>query len=244
MPDTPETCAVVDLGAHDNPDHIMCPTCGVIKEVKHFRRKATLAQAKAWGYSGRVTLEYVGKSCKSCNKPPKPLSKLTPLQIKQRISSGNHTGSMGQAQRILENRIARGKEGILNGVLTRMQKQASISWANVLEDVDTAIKRSTRQAAQQKSRSSHPLRIEYANLIADTARVYKKEIQRRIKAGEAKPDNILVWQQLMSEKDKRKITEHFNAIPPLVRARMRHDAILQVNGESSYIIYAPDKTKL
>ena len=238
-----ETCAVIDLGDVKNPRHIMCPTCREIKEVRHFSRTATRAQAKAWGYSARVRLEYVGKSCNVCNKPPKPLSKLTPMQIKQRISSGNHEGSMGRAQSILENRIARGKAGIAQGVKNRSEKLAKESWSTVLTALTLATRRYTRQvcdikAKQAKQTTPHPsrssatllasphARIAYTTLILATARAKIKQIKEHIANGQKKPDTIVRWQDLITEQEREKIQRLFEAIPPEQRATMRQSAIL------------------
>lgn len=241
MLDTPENCAIIDLGDPNNPDHIICPRCLCLKEAKHFMRRATKEQALAWGYSGRIRLEYVGKSCKTCHKPPKPLSQLTPLQIKQRISSGNHVGSEGRAKVILQNRIARGKAGIVQGITNRMQKIAAQQWAGILEDAGDTVKRFSNQVGQLKFNASHPLRIAYTKRILDIARLHEKSIQYKIKNGERKPEHITTWQHLMSEKEKAHITADFNAIPPEVRARMTHRSVLNVTGGSVYEMYAPKK---
>lgn len=251
----PETRAVIDLGDANNPERIMCPTCRVIKPTADFNRRATVAQAKAWGYSARVRLEYVGKSCNSCNKPPKPLSKLTPKQIKQRISSGNHEGSEGRAKSILENRIARGKAGIAQGVKNRSEKHAKESWNTVLTALKLASKRYTRQISDIKakvdtpqafvrprhypplptphpSRSSSALlasphaRIAYTTLILATARAKIKQIKEHIANGQKKPDSITRWQDLITEQEREKIKQHFDAIPPEQRATMRQSAVL------------------
>lgn len=251
----PETCAVIDLGDADNPRHIMCPTCRVIKPTADFNRRATVAQAKAWGYSARVRLEYVGKSCNSCNKPPKPLSKLTPMQIKQRISSGNHEGSEGRAKAILENRIARGKAGIAQGVKNRAEKIAAESWSTVLTALTLATRRYIRQVCDIKaktdtpqafvrprhypplptphpSRSSSTLlasphaRIAYTTLILATARAKAKQIKEHITNGQKKPDSITRWQDLITDKEKEKIQRLFEDIPLEQRATMRQSAVL------------------
>ena len=229
----PENCAIIDLGDANNPDHIMCPSCMLIKPVKDFKREATKAQALAWGYSGRVRLEYIGKSCKSCYTAPKHLSQLTPLQIKQRISSGNYEGSEGRAKAILENRITRGKDGIRKGVKKRVRKDSQVSWNPLLIAVKETSRRYTRQLSDIRNRedlqsrsSSFEQRIAYTTFILTVARAVTGEINAEIDKGVAKPESIKRWQDLIGADERTLIQQYFDAIPPEQRATMRSTAIL------------------
>jgi hypothetical protein len=234
MHTTPENCATIDIGDANNPEHIMCHQCRLIKPVKDFKRRATQAQALAWGYSGRVRLEYVGKSCTSCYIPPKPLSQLTPLQIKQRISGGNHVGSEGLAKMVLENRIKRGKDGIRKGVKNRVRKDAQLSWSPLLIAVKETNRRYTRQLSDIrakedcKSRSSLSHRIAYTTRIVAIARAITGEIKANISQGVAKPEGVNRWQDMMTTTQKEQIKQDFEAIPPEQRRTMRQAAILTI----------------
>lgn len=240
---TPENCAIIDLGDGNNPDHIMCHQCRMIKPVKDFKRVATKAQALAWGYSGRVALEYVGKSCKSCYTPPKHLSQLTPLQIKQRISSGNHIGSEGLAKVVLENRIKKGKDAIRAGIKKRLRKDSQVSWNPLLIAVKETSRRFTRQISDIKAKGdndgkgitpsnntsrSSPFsqRLAYTTLILDIARGVTDEIKAEINKGVAKPEAIKRWQDMIDEDERSLIQQYFDAIPPEQRKNMRPTAIL------------------
>ena len=233
---TPDNCATIDIGDVNNPEHIMCHQCRLIKPSSDFKRKATRAQALAWGYSGRVRLEYVGKSCKSCYTPPKPLSQLTPLQIKHRLSAGNHEGSEGRAKAILENRIKRGKQGIAQGVKNREGRLTQESWNPLLIAVKEASRRFARQLADIKAKDSlrersspsspHAMRMAYTRLILDTARLKAKDMQHHIKQRFKKPESIKRWQDLITDVERTNIQAHFNAIPPEEAKHMKQAAVL------------------
>jgi hypothetical protein len=245
----PKNGVFIDLGDANNPERIMCHRCRMIKPAADFKRRATRAQALAWGFSGQVRLEYESKSCKACYKPPKPLSKLTPLQIKQRLSTGNHDGSEGRAKAILETKLARSRAAVAQSVKNREKRHAEESWRQPLTALKLTSKRYTRQISDIKakqakqtkqtspqSRSSLTLtepnttplteRIAYTTLILATARAKIKQIKEHIANGQKKPDSITRWQDLITDKEKEKIHRHFDAIPPEQRAAMRQSAVL------------------
>jgi len=235
----PKNGVFIDLGDANNPERIMCHRCRMIKPAADFKRRATRAQALAWGFSGQVRLEYESKSCKACYKPPKPLSKLTPLQIKQRLSTGNHEGSEGRAKAILETKLARGRAAVAQSVKNREKRYAKESWSQPLTALKLTSKRYTRQISDIKakqakqtkqttpqSRSSFTERIAYTTLILATARAKIKQIKEHIANGQKKPDSITRWQDLITDKEKEKIQRHFDAIPPEQRAAMRQSAVL------------------
>lgn len=259
-PDTPETYAVIDLGSVDLPDHICCPRCRRILPTKDFVRRATKAQALSRGYAGNYLLRYVGKNCLDCQPQPKALHQLTPLQLKQRLSSGNYTGSTARAEEMLKKRKERQLEGIRSATLIRMRKLAKKEWAEMLTDVCEAVERYKQQArtlaahtlasssssaltAPHSSRSS-PSRRAYTALILEIAMKYRPIIKQYIRDGKRPTASTRGWQDLLTQEERRNVQAHFDAIPPEEARKMRHTAVLNLTQYSDYVHYAPDKTKL
>lgn len=65
-----------------------CALCDSIKPIREFMRTLTPAQARARGYSGMRPVEIESTMCKDCQPKPRPISKLSAGEIRQRVSQG------------------------------------------------------------------------------------------------------------------------------------------------------------
>lgn len=257
---TPETCAIVELGRYDSPDHVLCAQCRQIKPVHSFIRRATKTQAISWGYEGNYLLKYVSSTCLSCKPQPKPLHQLPTLQIKQRLSTGNYTGSTARAEEILTKKKERGVEGIRNGIKKRMKNTAAEKWKDITEELTKHITLFRQQLntmekneTDAKSRSSlstsfkpnpsrrSPQRMAYTKLILDTALATRNIIKNKIAYGEKPSPTTTRWQHLLTDEQRQNIQAHYDAIPPEEARKMRHTAVLNLTEYSDYIHYAPKK---
>lgn len=243
-PDTPETCAVIDLGSVDSPDHICCPRCRRILPTHAFIRRATKTQSLSRGYAGNYILRFVGKNCLDCQPQPKPLNKLTTMELKQRLSTGNFTGSTAHAEEMLRKRKQRQVEGSRKGTHTRMKKRAALEWGEMLTELVGAVKRYKQQATTLSSSRSSPSRITYTTLILALAMRYRTVIKHHISQGKRPTPTTKGWQDLLTQEERRNVQAHFDAIPPEESRLMRHTAILNLTQYSDYVHYAPDKQKI
>ena len=87
-----------------------------------------------------MTLET--KHCKECRPKPRPLSKLSPAEIKQRIVSGETIyKDPAKAEKILANRIERSTNALIRSGKERQFDIKRKRWAGIVEEVSTTHKR-------------------------------------------------------------------------------------------------------
>ena len=241
----PKTCAIIDLGRFDSPDHAMCVQCRAIKPILNFIRRATKTQAISWGYEGNYLLKYESSTCLTCKPQPKALHKLTQMQIKQRVSTGNYIGSTARAEETLRKKKERQIEGIRSGKLTLKKKTARQKWAPISKDLSdnlASFLRHYNTVSKGKQRSSpSEAHIAYSRLILAMARKIKHHIANKLTYGVYPNDTTARWQDLLTEEERTDIQTHFDAIPPEEAKRMRHTAVLNLTKYSDYVHYAPNK---
>ena len=122
--------------------HGLCPKCKLVKPMKSFRKLATPSQMRAWGKEGAVRMTLVSNYCKECRPKPRPLSKLSPAQIKERIISGETIyKDPAKAEKILANRIERSKAAMVRSGKERQYNKKRGRWAGIVEEISTTHKR-------------------------------------------------------------------------------------------------------
>lgn len=91
---------------------MVCPLCKATKERKDFKRKATLAQTKAWLHNPSATkrMIYFGKECNDCHKQTKRKpSDLTPNELHKRLINEGKNPLVVHA-RVAERRVQGAKK--------------------------------------------------------------------------------------------------------------------------------------
>lgn len=122
--------------------HGLCPKCKEVKHMKSFRKLATPSQMRAWGKEGAVRMTLVSKYCRECRPKPRPLSKLSPAEIKERIISGEIIyKDPAKAEKILANRIERSTNALIRSGKERQFDKKRERWAGIVEEVSTTHKR-------------------------------------------------------------------------------------------------------
>ena len=125
-----------------NDKHGLCPKCREVKPLKEFKKLATPTQMRAWGKAGNVRMEMLSKYCKECRPTPRPLSKLSPAKIKERILSGEIIyKDPARAEQILANRIERGRAALVRSGKEHQFNKKRERWAQIVEEVSTTHKR-------------------------------------------------------------------------------------------------------
>ena len=122
--------------------HGLCPKCNTVKPLKSFKKLATPSQMRAWGKEGNVRMTLTMTNCKECRPKPRPLSKLSPAEIKERIISGETIyKDPAKAEKILANRIERSTNALIRSGKERQFDIKRGRWAGIVEEVSTTHKR-------------------------------------------------------------------------------------------------------
>jgi hypothetical protein len=122
--------------------HGLCPKCNTVKPLKSFKKLATPSQMRAWGKEGAVRMTLVSKYCRECRPKPRPLSKLSPAEIKQRIVSGETIyKDPAKAEKILANRIERSTNALIRSGKEHQYNKKRERWAGIVEEISTTHKR-------------------------------------------------------------------------------------------------------
>ena len=122
--------------------HGLCPKCNLVKPLKSFKKLATPSQMRSWGKEGNVRMTLTMTNCKECRPKPRPLSKLSPAEIKERIISGETIyKDPAKAEKILANRIERSKAAMVRSGKERQYDKKRVRWAAIVEEVSTTHRR-------------------------------------------------------------------------------------------------------
>jgi len=118
--------------------HGLCPKCKEVKPLKSFKKLATPSQMRAWGKEGNVRMTLTMTHCKECRPKPRPLSKLSPAEIKQRIASGETIyKDPAKGEKILANRIERSKAAMVRSGKEHQYNKKRARWVNMRLEVAT-----------------------------------------------------------------------------------------------------------
>lgn len=118
--------------------HGLCPKCNLVKPLKSFKKLATPSQMRAWGKEGNVRMTLTMTNCKECRPKPRPLSKLSPAEIKQRIASGETIyKDPAKAEQILTNRIERSTAAMVRSGKEHQYNKKRARWVNMRLEVAT-----------------------------------------------------------------------------------------------------------
>jgi len=205
--------------------------------MKSFRKLATPSQMRAWGKEGAVRMTLVSKYCKECRPKPRPLSKLSPAEIKQRIVSGETIyKDPAKAEKILANRIERSTNALVRSGKERQFDIKRERWAAIVEEVSTRhrlfdlrlrnlIRRATPvELGHQPSCGDflHNPHIAYTTACVD-ALTRIKLLLKPVPITPPPPS----WQHLLTPEESTTIQSLYNVLP---KKGLRESARLNITG--------------
>lgn len=209
----------------------LCATCKQVKPLKDYITKSTNAQAQAWGY--KKAIDYESKNCKSCRKPPRPLSKLTLKEIQNKIASGDiHGFAIGQLMK--EKRIAQGRIGIKQGLIDRWKDRRASLWAGLLVSSDKEwerVRSYTYKLLPDTNTKHSPELLAFYTAYTKQIRQVRTHFSTQKKLGTITPKKHLAWWQYISEPQRKKLIEQWESIPFTQRQHMNKPAIINDQGE-------------
>lgn len=202
--------------------HGLCPKCKLVKPMKSFRKLATPSQMRAWGKECAVRMTLVSKYCKECRPKPRPLSKLSPAQIKERIISGETIyKDPAKAEKILANRIERSKAAMVRSGKEHQYNKKRGRWAGIVEEISTTHKRFDLRLRNLIRRSATEGNAHHQNAFKGEHILYTVaclDALTRIKLL-LKSDQLLLtppppsWQHLLTEEESTTIQALYNVLP-------------------------------
>jgi hypothetical protein len=175
--------------------------------------------------------------CKECRPKPRPLSKLSPAEIKQRIASGETIyKDPRKGQQILANRIERSKAAMVRSGKEHQFDKKRERWVGIVEEVFTTHKRFELRLCNLIRRAT-PSGLGHHSDFATSCRQLIAYTQaclgalKRIKLL-LKPVPITPpppsWQHLLTTKETTTIQSLYNVLP---KKGLRESARLNITKE-------------
>lgn len=217
--------------------HGLCPKCNLVKPLKSFKKLATPSQMRAWGKEGNVRMTLTMTHCKECRPKPRPLSKLSPAEIKQRIASGETIyKDPAKAEQILTNRIERSKAAMVRSGKEHQYNKKRERWAEIVEEVSTRHRLFTLRLSNLIRRAT-PVELGHHSEFATSCRQLIAYTQACVDALTRiklllKPVPITPpppsWQHLLTPEETTTIQSLYNVLP---KKGLRESARLNINKE-------------
>ena len=217
--------------------HGLCPKCNTVKPLKSFKKLATPSQMRAWGKEGNVRMTLTMTHCKECRPKPRPLSKLSPAEIKERIISGEIIyKDPAKAEKILQNRIERSTNALVRSGKERQFDIKRERWAGIVEEVSTTHKRFDLRL-RNLIRRAEPVDLGHHSDFATSCRQLIDYTQACVDALKRiklllKPVPITPpppsWQHLLTEEESTTIQSLWGVLP---KKGLRESARLNINKE-------------
>lgn len=231
--------------------HGLCPKCKLVKPLKSFKKLATPSQMRSWGKEGNVRMTLTMTNCKECRPKPRPLSKLSPAEIKERIVSGETIyKDPAKGEQILANRIERSKAAMVRSGKERQYDKKRVRWAGIVEEVSTTHRLFDLRVRNLRTRfplprglGHHSSPTDFATLCRQLDRWDEVAVQliaytqacidalKRIKLL-LKPVPITPpppsWQHLLTEEESTTIQSLWDVLP---KNGLRESARLNINKE-------------
>jgi hypothetical protein len=175
--------------------------------------------------------------CKECRPKPRPLSKLSPAEIKERIASGETIyKDPAKAEKILANRIERSTNALIRSGKERQYDKKRERWAGLVEEVSTTHKRFDLRLRNLLRRAT-PVELGHHSDFATSCRqliaytqacVYAlKRIKLLLKPVPITPPPPS-WQHLLTEEETTTIQSLYNVLP---KKGLRESARLNLTKE-------------
>lgn len=201
-------------------DAALCPKCQMVLPLKKFRRSLSRAQVKAWGYQGGYKYETHSRFCVDCQPRKRWLTELTPTEIGWLIKNGDIDPVTAAA--VLDERERTKNQKKSAAMSERWHKIYADAWEKILDEqlrplanmVNVQAHRARKKLAGAHAEykpTYQPLVdffTEYQRIIAVT----RARIQMRTSTARAMPTTH-EWRDYVSDEDKQKAREMWNAIP-------------------------------
>lgn len=132
----------------DNGVPMRCAACLLVKPRRLFKRKASLAQSRAWLKSSTATkqITYFGKTCNDCAKSRRRARhKLTPAELeKALVNEGKNALLIKLA---VEQRRAKGKRGKQRGALRGLKTQRAKPYTDHRKEITRIVELANKKLA-------------------------------------------------------------------------------------------------
>ena len=202
---------------------MQCAKCKQAKPIADFKTKSTNAQAQAWGY--KRAIEIVSKNCKACRKPRKKVRDMTLKEIQNKIASGDiFSHAIGELAK--QQRIAKGKRGITEGLVKRWKNKRAKDWANLFTSSDKEYERV--RAYTYKKDLDPELHAFYTAYLAQIKQA-RNHFSLQCKLGTLSPKRGLTWWQYISHPSRDRLINQWESIPFALRQHMNKPQLIGEN---------------
>ena len=120
---------------------MLCPNCNTERDVKDFKRYATLTQTRSWlkNPNAKTRLLYTGKVCNACHKQTvrKP-SEISPEELRKRMVSQGINPDL--VEHLHAQRVKAGKKRQSEGGLRAIKKRREPLFKPVLDEIATIMR--------------------------------------------------------------------------------------------------------
>jgi len=195
-----------------------CPICNTEKPRLSFRRRATLAQTRAWLKNPNATkpTHYYGKDCNECHKQVKRKpSEIPPSELRRRLT--NEGMNPLKIELLIEQRKARGtkkKSEVAKRTLSMRRKHL---FTSIIDDVDPFIDRLQNKHNYYKYERTDQADVQRFLFTAmNYARTAKWRTQKMVKEGKAPPHS---WQSVIDDEQRGSLRDAYLAMPEAFRYR-------------------------
>lgn len=151
-----ETPMTFTLTPPENGIPMRCPACLLIKPRGEFKRKASLAQSRAWLKSSTATkrITYFGRTCNECAKQKqRARHKLTPAELeKALVNEGKNALYIKLA---VEQRRAKGMRGKQKGALRGLKTQRAKPYAEHRKEISRVVELANKKLAYLRGFNAH-----------------------------------------------------------------------------------------
>lgn len=184
-----------------------CPTCGITKPPKQFKRLATITQTRSWlrKPSASTRLWYEGKHCNACERAVTK-RKLTPEQLRKRLVNEGLLPEIADVY--VQKQKARTTERKREVAINNLRARRAILFEEPLGEVRDLITLS-RQSCRGDADNEFAVEVLYQ------LRQVRALLRKARSEGKSAPKDWRVWL------DVTRLTNAFSRITPLSQSRMR-----------------------
>lgn len=206
-----------------------CAKCFTLKPISEFKRKLSLLQSRAMGYTGDFPLEVVSKYCKACQPVQTPLRSMSKRRLAELVSQGVIP------QVVADNALASRQKSASNkheyAMMKREVQDRKAAWDVVLRPLNEELRVVIQQGKFSRT-ANDTFRIRYTDhykkILVDVREVCKTKRDLR----KEKPGDLQDWRQLVPVDDVRELLDVWRDIPSKVRVKMRMASLLDTRWRS------------
>ena len=180
---------------------MLCPNCNTERDVKDFKRYATLTQTRSWlkNPNAKTRLLYTGKVCNACHKQTvrKP-SDISPEELRKRMVSQGVNPDL--VEHLHAQRVKAGKKRQSEGGLRAVKKRRVTLFTPVLDEIGATLEqvRNKRSYIKQTEDNEQSLRLvmKYLDVCEAQLMIVRDKVQLKRKVGSVPPKR---WQELITD---------------------------------------------